>query len=68
MKLIDLLRNLCLQTEITLKEDDKILIYKDFAFTPKGNITKSFKNFTNKNIYFITADNKDQITIYVKGE
>ena len=68
MKLIDLLRRLYLQTEITLKEDDKLLIYKDFAFTPKGNITKSFKNFTNRNIYFITVENKDQIIIYLKGE
>lgn len=46
MALIDFLRNIYLQSKITLMDydNDIILINKDFAFTPKVNIKKNLKN------------------------
>lgn len=68
MALIDFLKNIYLQSKITLMDydNDIILINKDFAFTLRGNITKKFKEYTTRNIMFILAENKNEFKIYIK--
>ena len=68
MKLIDLLRNVYLQTKFTIMEydNDVIFIQNEYAFTTKGNIRKNFKPYLNYEIVFVLADNKDKLKIYVR--
>lgn len=46
--------------------NDIILIDKGFAFTLRGNITKKFKEYTNREVVFILAENKNEFKIYIK--
>lgn len=68
MALIDFLRNIYLQSKITLidYDNDIILINNDFAFTLRGNITKKFREYITKKIMFILAENKNEFKIYIK--
>ena len=68
MKLIDLLRNVYLQTKFTLMDYNSDIIYinNEYAFTTKGNIRKIFKPHLSHEIVFILADNKDKLKIYVR--
>ena len=68
MKLIDLLRNVYMQTKFTIMEydNDVIFINNELAFTCKGNIRAHFKPYLNYEIVFILADNKDKLKIYVR--
>lgn len=68
MKLIDLLRNVYLQTKFTIMEydNDVIFINNELAFTCKGNIRTHFKPYLSHEIVFILAENKDKLKIYVR--
>lgn len=68
MKLINLLRNVYLQTKFTLMDYNSDIIYinNEYAFTTKGNIRKIFKPYLSHEIVFVLADNKDKFKIYVR--
>ena len=68
MQLIDLFRNIYLQTKFTVVEydNDIIFINNEYAFTTKGNIRKNFKQYLNYKIVFIIAEDKDKIKVYIR--
>ena len=68
MKLINLLRNVYLETKFTIMNYDSDIIHinNEYAFTPKGNIRKIFQPYLNNEIVFVLADNKDKFKIYVR--
>lgn len=68
MQLIDLLKNIHLQTKFTVVEydNDIILINNEYAFTPKVNIKKKFKQYLDYKIVFIIAKDKDKIKVYIR--
>ena len=68
MQLIDLFRNIHLQTKFTVVEyeNDIIFINNEYAFTTKGNIKKQFKQYLNYKVVFMIAEDKNKLKIYIR--